>query len=340
MADLDALSSHLAAAIPGFGALREIKKFPDGQSNPTYKLIAESGTYVLRRKPDGPLLKSAHAIDREYKVLHALSSSKVPVPKTLYYCHDPEVFGTEFYVVSFLGGRVFWDPRLPDMSNDQRGRIYDAQNQTLVDLHDVDVAEVGLLDFGKPGAYFSRQLGRWVQQYRATETELIPEMDQLIAALEAFDMSDDGMVSLVHGDFRIDNLMFAKDSEKVIGVMDWELSTLGHPVSDLAYQCMQWRLPVGALTKGLGDLDRRAFGIPTEQEYLDTYCQRRDLPGIENWTFCLAFSFFRLAAILQGVRKRALDGNASSQQAMEVSSLVRPLARQGLETFLEQRSIS
>lgn len=329
--DLATLGRYLNANIEGFRALHAAEKFAGGQSNPTYLLEAESGRYVLRRKPPGNLLKSAHAVDREYRVMKALAPTPVPVPTMRLLCEDESVIGSMFYVMDFLDGRIFWDASLPEQSRAERAEIYDAMNRVLADLHNVDVYAAGLEDYGKPGNYFERQLSRWTKQYRASETETVDAMEALIIWLEANLPPDDGQVCLAHGDFRLDNMMFAKDRTQVIGLLDWELSTLGHPYADLAYQCMQWRIPGDAAIPGLGSVDRSALGIPTEEEYVEQYCQRRGIGQIENWTFYVAFSFFRLSAILQGVYKRALDGNASSQKAMDYGALAKPLAQMGID---------
>ncbi len=313
--DEAALAPYLEAHVSGFQGLREIRKFNAGQSNPTYLVEAASGRYVLRAKPPGQLLKSAHQVDREYRVMAALKGSKVPVPEVLHLSDEASPIGRMFYVMAFVEGRIFWDPALPEISSPQeRGAIYDAMNGVLAALHDVDVEAVGLGDYGRPGSYFERQLTRWSSQYRASETGTIETMDRLIGWLEDNLVADDGRVSLVHGDYRLDNMMFAPDRPEVVAVLDWELSTLGHPFADLSYQCMQWRLPHASGFRGLGGLDRTALGLPTEAEYVARYCRRRGLDGIPDWTFHLAFSFFRLAAICQGVYKRALDGNASNPE--------------------------
>jgi aminoglycoside phosphotransferase (APT) family kinase protein len=312
-----ALGPYLEANVPGFRGLRAIEKFKSGQSNPTYLLKAESGHYVLRAKPPGQLLKSAHQVDREYHVMKALDDTDVPVPNVLHLSGEGEAspIGRMFYVMGFVDGRILWDPALPEASsNDERAGIYDAMNATLAALHSVDVEKVGLSDFGKPGSYFERQLSRWTSQYRASETKPVADMDNLIAWLEEHLPPDDGVVALVHGDYRLDNMIFAPDRPEVVAVLDWELSTLGHPYADLAYQCMQWRLPHASGFRGLGGVDRSALGIPTEEDYVAAYCRRRGIERIGNWTFYLAFSFFRLAAICQGVYKRALDGNASNPE--------------------------
>ncbi|BCH00083.1 phosphotransferase family protein [Mesorhizobium loti] len=313
--DQAALAPYLKAEIPGFSGFASIEKFKSGQSNPTYLITAASGRYVLRAKPPGQLLKSAHQVDREFRVMKALAGTAVPVPEMLHLSAEDSPIGRMFYVMDFLDGRIFWDPALPEArDNDERAAIYDAMNGTLAALHDVDVDAVGLSDFGRPGNYFERQLARWTSQYRASETAIIADMDRLIAWLETHLPADDGLVSLVHGDYRLDNLIFAPDRPRVIAVLDWELSTSGHPVADIAYQCMQWRLPHASGFRGLGGVDRAALGLPSEEDYIAAYCRRRGLGGIGNWTFFLAFSFFRLAAICQGVYKRALDGNASNPE--------------------------
>ncbi|SFU06850.1 phosphotransferase family protein [Mesorhizobium sp. YR577] len=313
--DRDVLAPYLEAEVPGFSGLETIEKFKAGQSNPTYLLTAQSGRYVLRAKPPGQLLKSAHQVDREYRVMKALAGTAVPVPRMLHLAPEESPIGRMFYLMEFMEGRIFWDPALPEASsNDERAAIYDAMNATLAALHDVDVEAAGLADYGKPGNYFERQLARWTSQYRASETGGIADMDRLIAWLETHMPADDGIVSLVHGDYRLDNMIFAPDRPQVLAVLDWELSTLGHPFSDIAYQCMQWRLPHQSGFRGLGGIDRAALGLPSEEAYVAAYCRRRGLQEIPRWTFFLAFSFFRLAAICQGVYKRALDGNASNPE--------------------------
>lgn len=335
--DIEALRRYLEANVDGFEGPLSATKFAGGQSNPTYRLDAASGRYVLRRKPPGKLLKSAHAVDREFRVMSALATTKVPVPAMRILCEDDAVIGSMFYVMDFLDGRIFWDAALPEQSPQERGAIYNNMNRVLADLHNIDVDAVGLGDYGKPGNYFQRQLSRWTRQYRASETENLPAMETLIQWLEANLPPDDGQVCLAHGDFRLDNMIFAKDSNEVIGLLDWELSTLGHPFADLAYQCMQLRIPGNAAIPGLGGANREALGIPTEKEYVARYCGRRGIDGIEHWVFYLAFSFFRLSAILQGVYKRALDGNASSQRAMEYGALAKPLAAQGVEVIAHEK---
>lgn len=336
--DLDVLNHYLAAACPEIGHVSSADKFAGGQSNPTFKLSSEKGTFVLRRQPPGKLLKSAHAVDREFRVINALQESNVPVPKAYHLCEDTSVIGSMFYIMAYVEGEIFWNSALPEIASAKtRGAMYDEMNRVLASLHSVDIQAAGLSDYGKPGSYFERQLSRWTKQYRASELEHIEEIEQLISYLEANLPEDDGQTSLVHGDFRLDNMMFDmsdSDNPRVIAVLDWELSTLGHPYADLAYQCMQLRLPSDiAHAAGLGGLDREALGIPSEQAYVNAYCQRRNIEKINNWTFYLAFSFFRLAAILQGVVKRAHDGNASSEKAMQLGAMVRPLAQIANQTI-------
>jgi aminoglycoside phosphotransferase (APT) family kinase protein len=317
--NVTAVESWASAHVAGFRGPVVATKFPTGQSNPTYLIKTPAKSYVLRRKPPGKLLKSAHAVDREFRVLSALHSVGFPVPHPLALCEDDAVIGSAFYLMEHVEGRIFWDPALPDLPRENRHAIFEAMSAGLADLHRIDVAAVGLSDYGKPGSYFARQLQRWSEQYRASETRTIADMDQLMVWLAAHVPADDGRVALVHGDWRIDNMIFDKTRPKLAAVLDWELSTLGHPFADLAYQCMQWRLPatdgqapgVGE-SRGLAGVDRKAIGIPTEAEYVAGYCKRAGIAGVPDWAFLLAFSFFRYAAIAQGVYKRALDGNASN----------------------------
>jgi len=337
--DTESLGPYLAGVIPGFGTLQKAEKFAGGQSNPTFLLTTDTGRYVLRRKPPGQLLKSAHAVDREYRVMKALGDTPVPVPRMHHLCEDESVIGAVFFVMDYLEGRIFWEALLPDCDRDERIALYDAMNAALAALHDVDPAQVGLADFGKPGSYYQRQIGRWGQQYRASETVAIPDMDALIAWLEANQPADDGMVSLVHGDFRHDNMIFDAGEPRILAILDWELSTLGHPYADLAYQCMQWRLPSKGAFRGMGDADRAALGLPAEADYVARYCARRGIDGIPDWSFYIAFSFFRLAAILQGVYKRALDGNASNpERGIRMGETVPLLARMAMEEIAGEAS--
>ena len=328
--DREKLATYLETHVPGFHGPLTAEKFAGGQSNPTYRIDAASGHYVLRRKPPGDLLKSAHAVDREFRVISALHGGSVPVARPFHLCTDDTVIGSWFYLMDHVDGRIFWDPALPQLDNAGRGAIYDEMNRVLTALHSVDVEAVGLVDYGKPGNYFERQVGRWSRQYRASETVTIEPMEQLMDWLPGATLPDDGRVGLIHGDYRLDNLIFAADAPRIEAVVDWELSTLGHPFADLAYQCMQLRLPSDqAVLAGLGGVDRAALGIPDEGAYVDAYCERMELDGIPHWEYYLAFSFFRFAAILQGIQKRALDGNASSDLAFEYGALARPLAEMG-----------
>ena len=312
---LAGLDSYLSSAVTGFAGLRKVTKFGTGQSNPTYRLEAQSGTYVLRSKPPGKLLPSAHAVDREFRVMRALAETGVPVPAALHLARaDISPNGRDFFVMDFVAGRIFWDPALPECDPRERAAIYDAMNATLAALHDLDVAVIGLGDFGKPGNYFARQLERWSSQYHASVGEPSHDMGAIMDWLERNLPDDDGQVALVHGDWRLDNMIFAPDAPRVAAVLDWELSTLGHPMADLAYQCMQWRLPNRGDMRGLGGVDRSALGIPSEAAYVAAYAQRRGLSGIDNWPFYLVFAFFRLAAILAGVAARATAGNASNPE--------------------------
>jgi aminoglycoside phosphotransferase (APT) family kinase protein len=329
----DALAAYLEKQLPDFRGPLTATKFKGGQSNPTYLIEAASGKYVLRRKPPGQLLPSAHAVDREFRVLVALHGGPVPVAQPLHLCTDESVIGSMFYLMQFVEGRIFWDPSLPDATPAERGAFYDAIISTMAALHTISPAAVGLGDYGKPGNYFERQLRRWSEQYRASETRPIPAMETLIERLPARCPADDGSVALTHGDFRIDNLMFDPVLPRVTAIVDWELSTLGHPLADLGYFCMALRLPRNPALPGLAGLDRAALGIPDEAALLARYSglTGRAIPA--DWPFVLAFSFFRLAAIAQGVAKRAEQGNASSEQAMQAGRMTELLAQMGLKVL-------
>ena len=330
--NLEAVGPYLAAHVPGFKGPFHAEKTSTGQSNPTFILAAASGDYVLRRKPPGDLLKSAHAVDREFRIMSALAESDVPVPKTFHLCEDESVIGSMFFVMERVPGRVVFDPQMPGVDNSHRHEVYDDMNRVLAALHSVDFRKLGLDDFGRPGNYFNRQLNRWTQQYRATETETLSDMDELIVWLDRNIPDDDGRTSIVHGDYRIDNLILHQTEPRVVAVLDWELSTLGHPFADLGYQCMQGRLPTGEDGRGLMGVDRQALGIPSEAQYVELYAQRTGLTKIPNLRFLIAFSFFRIAAILQGVKKRALDGNASNpESAMRMAALIPTMARLAVE---------
>lgn len=327
--DIRALDTYLSRHIPRYSGPVTARAFSQGQSNPTYLLTAPTARYVLRKKPPGVLLKSAHAVDREFRVQHALRDTEVPVAPMRHFCADDAVVGTPFYIMGYVEGTIFWDPALPDLTAMQRGRVYGEMARVLAAIHDVDLAATGLEDFGRPSDYFARQLARWTGQYRASETDPIPAMDQLIDWLTDHLPPDDGQATLTHGDYRIDNLLFDPETLEIKAVFDWELSTLGHPLADLSYQIMQRRLGRDWYLKGLAGLDTDALGIPSAEAYVRAYCDRRGLARLENWGYAQAFSFFRFAAICQGVGKRALDGNAASRDAPRVGAMARPLAELG-----------
>jgi len=324
--DVEALDAYLARHVAGYRGPLEVEQFKGGQSNPTYRLTATTKRYVLRRKPPGTLLASAHAVDREYRVITALRDTDVPVAVTHCYCDDASVIGTPFYVMDCVEGRVFWDPTLPELNHAERGAVWDDFNRVIAALHRVDANAVGLGDFGRPGNYFERQIARWSKQYRASETEPIDAMDRLIDWLPAhIPVGDD--TSIVHGDLRLDNLIFHPTEPRVLAVLDWELSTLGHPLADLSYHVMTWRLTAEEF-RGMAGRDLAALGIPSETEYLRRYCDRVGRSAIDpsDWEFHLAFSMFRLAAILQGIAKRVVDGTAASTAAAETGRRTRPIA--------------
>lgn len=334
--DPHVLLPYLEAHIDGFERELEIEKFAGGQSNPTFRLRSGSGDYVLRRQPPGKLLKSAHAVDREYRVLSALASTDVPVPRVFHLCEDRDVVGSMFYVMEYCDGRIFWNAALPELSTTERAAIYDEMIDVLASLHKVDVEAVGLSDFGKPGNYFERQYERWGGQYRASELDTIEAMEELIDWLAGNLPADDGRLALVHGDYRLDNVIFDSTEPRAVAVLDWELSTLGHPFADLGYFLMQLRMPQGVGNmSGLRGRDLAALGIPDEDQMIAAYCRRLGIERIDNVSFYIAFSFFRLAAIVQGVAKRAVDGNASSEQAGELGRFVEPLALLALEATVE-----
>ena len=332
--DADVLGPYLEANIEGFSGLDSIEKFADGQSNPTFRVRANSGDYVLRRQPPGRLLKSAHAVDREYRVLAALADTDVPVPKVFHLCENRDVIGSMFYVMEFCDGRIFWDSAIPEVGKAERSAIYEEMNRVLAALHQVDIDKAGLSDFGKPGSYFERQYGRWSQQYRDSELRKIDAMEKLMVWLGDHLPDDDGRVSLVHGDYRLDNMIFDASKPDVIALLDWELSTLGHPFADVGYHCMQLRMParIGSIS-GLRGKDLGELGIPTEEAYVAKYCERTGIDGIDNFSFYVAFSFFRLAAIVQGVAKRAVEGNASNKNAAQMGEYVEPMAQLALEAI-------
>lgn len=330
------LARYLEEHIENFRGPLTSEKFAGGQSNPTFLLTTEANQYVLRRKPPGQLLKSAHAVDREYAVLQALKDTAVPVAKPYCLCEDDTVIGSMFYVMSYEEGRIFWDSALPELDKGQRGPMFDELIRVLAAIHDVDVNAVGLADYGKPGNYFERQMKRWTSQYRAAETDRFDAVENLLSWLGDNMPVDDVQISLIHGDYRLDNIVFDPEKAEAMAVLDWELSTLGHPMADLAYFCMCLRLPPVGNVKGVAGLDLDALGIPSEADIIASYCKRRNIEHIEHWTFYLAFSFFRLAAIVQGVYKRALDGNASNKNAMNTGSMAQVLGQLAMNMITEE----
>ena len=341
--DVAALTAWLQKNLDGFAGPLSVEAFKGGQSNPTYKLITPERSYVMRAKP-GPvakLLPSAHAIEREYTVMHGLYGTEVPVPRMFCLCEDESVIGRAFYVMEFMQGRVLWNQALPDMSPTERRAIYNEMNRVIAALHSVKFAERGLANYGKPGNYFERQIGRWSKQYKASAdgagamSQPIAEMEQLIAWLPAHipaSARDESKVSIVHGDYRLDNLMFHASEPRVLAVLDWELSTIGHPLADFSYHCMAWHIPPGSF-RGIGGLDLPSLGIPSEEEYIRMYCERTGITTPEllkaDWNFYMAYNLFRLAAILQGIAKRVENGTASSAQAVKSAAGARPLAQMG-----------
>ena len=322
--DAAALERYLAGCIPDFHGPITVEQFRGGQSNPTYLVSAARSRYVVRRKPPGKLLPSAHAVDREYRIITALGPTDVPVPRTYALCEDEDVIGTAFYVMDYVEGRIFWDMPLPALAPDERAAIYDSLNSGLARLHQVDYRAVGLEDFGRPSGYVERQIARWTKQYRASETETIAAMEELIVWLPA-NLPDDDVTTLVHGDYRLDNTVFAPHAPKLLGILDWEISTLGHPVADFAYHCMPWRLPPET-GRGMAGLDFDSLGIPTEEAYRDAYCRRTGRTELPHWEYYMAYNMFRMSAILQGIMGRARDGTAASEHAFETGRMARPIA--------------
>ena len=315
--DEGALTAWMAANVDGFAGPMTIEQFKGGQSNPTYKLVTPGKSYVLRRKPPGELLKGAHAMDREAKVLTALEKAGFPVAHVYGLCTDDGVIGTMFYVMDMVEGRIFWDATIPDVSKAERVALFDAMNATMAQLHMVDYNAVGLGDYGRPGNFFERQIRRWSQQYLDDkDAGRDPNMDRLIEWLPANIPAGDDATSIIHGDFRVDNLIFHPSGPRVLAVLDWELSTLGHPGADFAYNAMMYRMPP-YIVAGLGGADISALGIPSEEQYLAAYCRRTGRTGMPAYDFYIAFNFFRLAAIFHGIKGRVIRGNASSAQAHE-----------------------
>ncbi|MCK9514459.1 MAG: phosphotransferase [Ottowia sp.] len=334
--DLDALQGWLERHVAGYAGPVSVTMFKGGQSNPTYKLATPGATYVLRAKP-GPkakLLPSAHAIEREFRVMRALAQTDVPVARMHALCEDESVLGRAFYVMEYVQGRVLWDQSLPGMTRSERAAIYDEMNRVIAALHKVDYRAVGLADYGRPGQYLERQISRWSKQYKASITQPIAEMDNLMDWLPEHipQAAHGGLTSIVHGDYRLDNLIFHPSEPRIIAVLDWELSTLGHPLADFSYHCMSWH--IGAeLFRGIGGLDLAALGIPAESDYIARYCQRTGFASPDelapHWNFYLAYNMFRIAAILQGIAKRVEAGTAASEQARASGARARPLAELG-----------
>lgn len=343
--DIAALQRHLEANLSGFAGPLSVEQFKGGQSNPTFKLVTPGATYVMRSKP-GPvakLLPSAHAIEREFAVMRALHGTPVPVPAMHLLCEDESVIGRAFYVMEFVPGRVLWDQALPDMTPAQRGAIYDEMNRVIAALHRVDVAAAGLSGYGKPGNYFERQIARWSRQYVASITEPIEAMDRLMEWLPNHmpaSARDESQVAVVHGDYRLDNMVFHPAEPRVLAVLDWELSTIGHPLADFSYHCMSWHIPHGTF-RGIGGLDLAALGIPDERAYVQRYCERTGRASADavmaDWNFYMAYNLFRMAGILQGIAKRVVDGTAASAQARQSAAGARPLAEMGWRIARQQR---
>ena len=338
--DIATLERYLEANLPGFAGPLSVEQFKGGQSNPTYKLVTPARAYVMRAKP-GPaakLLPSAHAVEREFTVMRALHGTPVPVPAMHVLCEDESVVGRAFYVMEFVAGRVLWDQALPTFDPPGRAAIYDEMNRVIAALHSVDPGAVGLAGYGKPGNYFERQIGRWTKQYLASITQPIEAMDRLIEWLPTHippSARDDTQVSVVHGDYRLDNLVFDPQEPRIVAVLDWELSTIGHPLADFSYHCMSWHIAPGPshASRGIGGLDHARLGIPDERAYVRRYCERtgRADPDavMADWNFYLAYNLFRIAGILQGIAKRVEAGTASSEQARQSAAGARPLAEMG-----------
>ena len=327
--DVAALETWMRAHVDGFRGPLTVEQFKGGQSNPTFKLVTPTQTYAMRAKP-GPaakLLQSAHAIEREFKVMAALAKVDIPVAKMHALCEDESIIGRAFFIMECVDGRIMWNPALPGMTNSARSAIFDEMNRVMANLHQVDYAAIGLADYGKPGNYFERQISRWTKQYRASETENIDAMDRLIEWLPQHIPPGDE-TRIVHGDYRLDNLIFHPTEPRILAILDWELSTLGHPLADFAYHCMTWHVPPNAF-RGLAGIDLVALGIPDFNAYVATYCARTGRAGIDNFEYYLAYNLFRMTGILQGIMKRVVDGTAASEQAMAMGKAARPLAELG-----------
>ncbi|HEX2531948.1 MAG TPA: phosphotransferase family protein [Burkholderiaceae bacterium] len=336
--DVGAMREYMRQNVEDFSGDITIEQFKGGQSNPTFKLTTPGRTYVLRTKP-GPaakLLASAHAIDREFRVMDALNKAGFPAPRQYTLCTDESVIGRAFYIMEFVDGRVLWDQSLPGMTKTERSAHYDEMNRVIARLHTIDYAAIGLADFGKPGNYFARQIDRWTRQYKASETEPIDAMDQLIEWLPK-NIPPGDETSIVHGDYRLDNMIFHPTQPRILALLDWELSTLGHPLADFSYHCMSWHIPPGQF-RGIGGLDLKALGIPSEEEYITKYCERTGkVIRKEDFSFYLAYNMFRMAGILQGIMKRYVDGTAASEQALKAGQAARPMAEMGWDYATGQK---
>jgi aminoglycoside phosphotransferase (APT) family kinase protein len=329
--DAARLQRWLTSEVDGYEGPLHVEQFRGGQSNPTYKLITPGRSYVLRRKPPGKLLPGAHAVDREYRVISALGAQGFPVARTYGLCMDEAVIGTPFYVMEMVEGRIFWEADFPEVPREDRPAYFDAMNSTIAQLHRIDPEAAGLADYGKPGNYFERQIGRWSKQYLGdVEAGRVPAMDRLVEWLPRHIPGGDEPARIIHGDFRCDNMIFHPTEPKVLAVLDWELSTLGHPLADFTYHLMVWRMPAGVST-GLAGLDLEALNIPGEGEYIDAYCRRTGRDGIADIDFYMAFNMFRLAAIVHGIKGRLVRGTASSAHAAQMASSLEPLAERAWE---------
>jgi aminoglycoside phosphotransferase (APT) family kinase protein len=338
--DLGALSDYMLKHVDGFTGDLQIEQFKGGQSNPTFMLTASSQRYVLRTKPApaAKLLPSAHAIEREFRVMDALSKAGFPAARQYALCEDEEVIGRAFYIMEFMDGRVLWDQSMPNMSNAERAAHYDEMNRVIAQLHTIDYKAIGLETYGKPGNYFGRQIDRWTRQYKASETEHIPAMEHLIEWLPQHIPAGE-QTTIVHGDYRLDNMIFHPTEPRILAVLDWELSTLGHPLADFSYHCMSWHIVPG-LFRGIAGLDLKSLGIPTEEDYLAKYSERTGIAiHKEDFRFYLAYNMFRMAGILQGIMKRYQDGTAASEQALKNGQAARPMAEMGWKFASGKKSI-
>ena len=338
--DLGALSDYMHKHVDGFTGDLQIEQFKGGQSNPTFMLTAGSQRYVLRTKPApaAKLLPSAHAIEREFRVMDALSKAGFPAARQYALCEDEDVIGRAFYIMEFMDGRVLWDQSMPNMSNAERAAHYDEMNRVIAQLHTIDYKAIGLETYGKPGNYFGRQIDRWTRQYKASETEHIPAMEHLIEWLPQHIPAGE-QTTIVHGDYRLDNMIFHPTEPRILAVLDWELSTLGHPLADFSYHCMSWHIVPG-LFRGIAGLDLKSLGIPTEEDYLAKYSERTGIAiHKEDFRFYLAYNMFRMAGILQGIMKRYQDGTAASEQALKNGQAARPMAEMGWKFASGKKSI-